>query len=170
MMKSISEIFVPDRWYKTTIEKPSNPSRNSDPVIEPVEDGFNLSILSNYDIKDDLLDCDEEFILTFTHKNNEIQLIEKTNYYPKQMVDCLINDVEMSGVEKEFNYVLKITNNKTKSTMYYDVNLARVEVKETSSKSDESINEHLEVIAALDDENPFITEFEDPIDIKENDK
>ena len=166
-MKSISEIYVPGDWYKTTIENPSYPSRNSDPIIEPVEDNFNLSIITNYDIRDDLLDCDEEFVVTLTHENNEIQLIEKTNCYPKQDVDCLINDVDFGGVEKDFSYVLKVIDHKTKSTMYFDVKLARVEIaekKEPQQIPDENINEHLEVIAKLDDDDTFETEFGDPVD------
>ena len=56
--------------------------------------------------------------------------------------------------------------------MYYDVKLARVEVekKEETVTEDKSLGEHLEVIAELDDENPFNTEFDIPEDYKKKEK
>ena len=53
--------------------------------------------------------------------------------------------------------------------MYYDVKLARVEMeknKNTEINSENSLDEHLEVIAKLDDDNPFDTEFDEPEEYK----
>ena len=57
--------------------------------------------------------------------------------------------------------------------MYYDVKLARVEmekVKASDFRDDGSLSEHLEVIAKLDDDNPFDTDFDEPAEKEEKEK
>lgn len=81
----------------------------------------------------------------------------------------IVNDeVEAGG--KEFTYLLKVIDHATNSIMYYDVNLARVEIAKAKEivTDDGSLSEHLEVITKLDDEddNPFNTEFDIPEDYK----
>ena len=66
---------------------------------------------------------------------------------------------------KEHEYELKVLDHETKSTMYYETKLVRVEVEKDEEKTTnvEPLEEHMEVIAELDDEdeNPFQIEFEE---------
>ena len=57
-----------------------------------------------------------------------------------------------------------MVDKETRSTMYYDVKLARVEIEKKEDSG--PLGEHLEVIGKLydEDENPFGTEFDDPAD------
>ena len=113
------------------------------------------------------MDCDEKLVLFFVHENNEIYLTEETSLKPRQLVDDNKETANASGSIKEKTYFLKIVDNDTKSVMYYDAKLARVEMQKVSeNQTTESapISEDLEVIAAYDEdeENPFNTDFEDP--------
>lgn len=167
-MTSYNEAFVPTSWQKTTIIGPSNPIRTSWPEVEIIDKNiFNLSIVTENKIEDDLVDCDEKLVLFFVHENNEIYLTEETSLKPRQLVDDNKETANASGSIKEKTYFLKIVDNDTKSVMYYDAKLARVEMQKVSeNQTTESapISEDLEVIAAYDEdeENPFNTDFEDP--------
>jgi len=134
---------------------------------------FDLSIITYSNVEDDLLDCDEKLSLFFVSGNNEIMLSEETSYSPKQLVDDQKENINESGTVKEKTYSLKVYDRDTKSTMYYDVKLARVEMeKEKASgfRDDGSLSEHLEVIAKLDDDNPFDTDFDEPVEKEEKEK
>ena len=130
------------------------------------ENLFNLSIETNTEGDEDNQYLKEKFCLFFTHENNEMVLVEDTCYGTKESFDIQNEKVVEGGLVKERTYMLKVVDKETKSTMYYDVKLARVEIE----KDNDSLSEHLEVIAKLDDENPFDTEFDDPEDLKKIDK
>lgn len=103
-----------------------------------------------------------QLILNFIYGNNEISLVQESDCIKRKSI---VNDeVEADG--KEFTYLLKVIDHATNSIMYYNVNLARVEIAKTEEivTDDDLLSEHLEVIAELDDEddNPFETEFGDP--------
>lgn len=158
-MKSYSELFVPTSWNKTSTENPANPIRSAWPEVKEIdEDIFNLSILVKKDIKEDLTDGGGSLLLTFTHNNNEIMLFEETEHLSKQNTN---NDGNVS----EFKYLLKVFDHDTNSIMYYETKLMRVEIAKCDDERD-NLSEHLEVIAVLDDENPFDTDFEIPEDYK----
>ena len=110
------------------------------------------------DIKEDLTDGGGSLLLTFTHNNNEIMLFEETEHLSKQNTN---NDGNVS----EFKYLLKVFDHDTNSIMYYETKLMRVEIAKCDDERD-NLSEHLEVIAVLDDENPFDTDFEIPEDYK----
>lgn len=173
-MKSINEIFVPSSWVRTTKEVSSNPIRASWPDVANLDSNiFDLSIITYSNVEDDLLDCDEKLSLFFVSGNNEIMLSEETSYSPKQLVDDQKENINESGTVKEKTYSLKVYDRDTKSTMYYDVKLARVEmekVKASGFRDDGSLSEHLEVIAKLDDDNPFDTDFDEPVEKEEKEK
>ena len=127
----------------------------------------------NNDINDDLLDCDENIVINYSYKNNEITFIEEVRQIPNQLVDDDKENIVEDNASKEFSYLLKVVDHKTKATMYYDVKLARVEIAKSEEKpitGNDVINEKLEVIAALDEDNPFSTEFETPKDLIKNEK
>jgi hypothetical protein len=136
------------------------------------ENIFNLSIVTYNKIEDDLLDCDETLTLFFARQSNDITLIEETSYKPRQLVDDQKENINESGTVKEKTYLLKVFDRETRSTMFYDVKLARVELeKDVPVAGDGSLSEHLEVIAKLDDDdNPFDTDFDDPVDSKKKDR
>lgn len=167
-MTSYKETFVPTSWERTTLIAPSNPTRSSWPEVENVEQNiFNLSIVTENKIDDDLVDCNERLVLFFVHDNNEMYLTEETTLTPRQLVDDKPKNANTSGSIREKTYMLKVVDNDTKSIMYYDVKLARVEMLKLSEEpatEETSISEDLEVIAVYDEdeENPFDTEFEDP--------
>ena len=165
-MKSYCEIYVPDGWAKTTKETPDYLARSSWPQVEKINDNaFDLTILTNVKEEDDPSNNKEQLILNFTHKNNEISLVEETGVIKRSSI--LDNEIEKGG--QEFTYLLKVIDHNTNTTMYYDVKLARVEMeknKNTEINSENSLDEHLEVIAKLDDDNPFDTEFDEPEEYK----
>lgn len=166
-MASFNEIYIPTGWVKKKELIPDNPIRSSTPEIELYEDNvFDLWITADNKIEDDLLNCDEKLVLGFTHENNEIILSEETKYTPKQLVDDEKENINESGTVKERTYLLIVKDKDTKSTMYYDIKLARVELEkktENNNEENNSLSEDLEVIAVYDEdeENPFDTEFED---------
>ena len=103
-----------------------------------------------------------QLILNFIYGNNEISLVQESDCIKRKSI---VNDeVEADG--KEFTYLLKVIDHATNSIMYYDVNLARVEIAKTEEivTDDDLLSEHLEGIAELDeeDDNPFEKEFGDP--------
>ena len=171
-MTPYNEIYIPNGWNKTSNLVPNNPARSSWPEVSNVtENIFNLSIVTYNKIEDDLLDCDETLALFFAYQNDDITLIEKTSYKPRQLVDDQKENINESGTVKEKTYLLKVFDRDTKSAMFYDVKLARVELeKNVPVACDDSLSEHLEVIAKLDnDDNPFNTDFDDPVDSEKKD-
>ena len=119
-----------------------------------------MTILTNTKIDDDPISKKEQFILNFSHKNNEISLVEEAGLIKRASI--LDDQIEKGG--KEFTYLLKVIDHNTNTTMYYDVKLARVEMEKSEGEMEEKENklgEHLEVIAAYDEENPFDIDFED---------
>ena len=172
-MKSINEIFVPSGWVRTTKEVSSNPIRASWPDVANLDSNiFDLSIITHSNVEDELLDCDEKLSLFFVSGNNEVMLSEETSYSPRQLVDDQKENINESGTIKEKIYSLKVYDRDTKSTMFYDVKLARVEMEKEvlGFKDDGSLSEHLEVIAKLDDDNPFDTDFDEPVEKEEKEK
>ena len=173
-MTPYNEIYVPTGWNKTSKIIPYNPARSVWPEVSNIKDNiFDLSIITYNKIEDDLMDCDEQLTLFFVHGNNEIVLREDTSYTPRQLVDDQKENINESGTIKEKTYLLTVVDKETKATMYYDVKLARVEMEkseEVKIENTDSLSEHLEVIAKLDDDNPFDTDFDEPIDKEEKDK
>ena len=168
-MTSYNEVYIPTGWAKKTEIVPNNPIRSTTPEVELYDDNvFDLWITTDNKIEDDLLNCDEKLILCFTHENNEIVLTEEISYSPKERADDKKENIDNSGKIKERTYLLIVKDNDTKSTMYYDVKLARVELEKKAKNTNEdsnSLSEDLEVIAVYDedDENPFDIEFEDSV-------
>ena len=167
-MKSYCEVYVPSGWVKTVKETPQYLARSSWPQVEKINDNvFDLTVLTNVKEDDDPSNIKEQFILNCTHKNNEISLVEETGLMKRSSI--VDDEVEKSG--QEFTYLLKVIDHNTNTTMYYDVKLARVEMEKNEINevsNDDSLSEHLEVIAKLDDENPFDTEFDEPSDVKKD--
>ena len=168
-MTPFNEIYVPNGWNKTSKIVPYNPLRSSWPEVSNTKENiFDLSIVTYSKLEDDLIDCDENLTLFFVHQSNEIMLIEETSCKPRQLVNDQKENIGESGTVKEKTYSLKVYDRETKSTMFYDVKLARVELEKditSGVEENDSLSEHLEVIAKLDDDNPFDTEFEDsPLD------
>ena len=162
-MKCINEVFVPTGWNVTTEETAQNLSRPSWPLVTITEENiFDLSVLVNTKNDEEPNNEKQQLILNFIYGNNEISLVQESDCIKRKSI---VNDeVEADG--KEFTYLLKVIDHATNSIMYYDVNLARVEIAKTEEivTDDDLLSEHLEVIAELDDEddNPFETEFGDP--------
>ena len=162
-MKCINEVFVPTGWNVTTEETAQNLSRPSWPLVTTTEENiFDLSVLVNTKNDEEPNNEKHQLILNFIYGNNEISLVQESDCIKRKSI---VNDeVEAGG--KEFTYLLKVIDHATNSIMYYDVNLARVEIAKTEEivTDDDLLSEHLEVIAELDDEddNPFETEFGDP--------
>ena len=162
-MKCTKDVFVPTGWIVTTEETAQNLSRSSWPLITTTEENiFDLTILTNTKNDEDPINEKHQLILNFIYGNNEISLVQESGLMKRKSI---VNDeVEAGG--KEFTYLLKVIDHATNSIMYYDVNLARVEVAKNEKvvTDDDSLSEHLEVIAKLDDEddNPFNTEFDNP--------
>ena len=162
-MKCINEVFVPTGWNVTTEETAQNLSRPSWPLVTTTEENiFDLSVLVNTKNDEEPNSEKHQLILNFIYGNNEISLVQESDCIKRKSI---VNDeVEADG--KEFTYLLKVIDHATNSIMYYDVNLARVEIAKTEEivTDDDLLSEHLEVIAELDDEddNPFETEFGDP--------
>ena len=105
--------------------------------------------------------------MNYTHKNNEISLVEETGLMKRSSI--LDDENEKGG--QEFTYLLKVIDHNTNTTMYYDVKLARVELEKNGNvdiNNEDSLCQHLEVIAKLDDENPFDAEFDEPEDYKKD--
>ena len=170
-----SEVFVPTSWTKTTTIVPNNPDRESWPeVININKNVFDLSVMVNNEIEEDLLDCDENIIINYNYMNNEIFFIEKMRQSPRQLVDDEKENIVEDSNCREFTYLLQVIDHEAKATMYYDVKLARVEIAKDEEKKPISnsgvVNEDLEVIADLDEDNPFITEFDTPKDLIKNEK
>ena len=162
-MKCFNEVFVPSGWIITTNEAPQNLSSTAWPQVqETCENVFDLTILTNTKNDEEPNSEKHQLILNFIYGNNEISLVQESDCIKRKSI---VNDeVEADG--KEFTYLLKVIDHATNSIMYYDVNLARVEIAKTEEivTDDDLLSEHLEVIAELDDEdhNPFETEFGDP--------
>ena len=162
-MKCINEVFVPTGWNVTTEETAQNLSRPAWPLVTTTEENiFDLSVLVNTKNDEEPNNEKHQLILNFIYGNNEISLVQESDCIKRKSI---VNDeVEADG--KEFTYLLKVIDHATNSIMYYDVNLARVEIAKTEEivTDDDLLSEHLEVIAELDDEddNPFETEFGDP--------
>ena len=162
-MKCINEVFVPTGWNVTTEETAQNLSRPAWPLVTTTEENiFDLSVLVNTKNDEEPNSEKHQLILNFIYGNNEISLVQESDCIKRKSI---VNDeVEADG--KEFTYLLKVIDHATNSIMYYDVNLARVEIAKTEEivTDDDLLSEHLEVIAELDDEddNPFETEFGDP--------
>lgn len=167
-MKSYCEVYVPSCWVKTLKETPQYLSRSSWPQVEKINDNvFDLTILTIVKEDDDPSNKKEQFILNYTHKNNEISLVEETGLMKRSSI--LDDENEKGG--QEFTYLLKVIDHNTNTTMYYDVKLARVELEKNGNvdiNNEDSLCQHLEVIAKLDDENPFDTEFDEPEDYKKD--
>ncbi len=173
-MTPYNEIYVPNGWNKTSIIAPYNPARFAWPEVSNTKENiFDLSIVTFSKIEDDLMDCDEKLTLFFVHQDNEIMLIEETSYKPTKLVDDQKENTNEGGTIKEKTYLLKVYDRETKSAMFYDVKLARVELEKELKigvEEENPLSEHLEVIAKLDDDNPFGTEFEDsPLEYSKND-
>ena len=162
-MKCINEVFVPTGWNVTTEETAQNLSRPSWPLVTTTEENiFDLSVLVSTKNDEEPNNEKHQLVLNFIYGNNEISLVQESDCIKRKSI---VNDeVEADG--KEFTYLLKVIDHATNSIMYYDVNLARVEIAKTEEivTDDDLLSEHLEVIAELDDEddNPFETEFGDP--------
>lgn len=170
-MKCINEVFVPTGWNVTTEESAQNLSRPSWPLVTTTEENiFDLTVLVNTKNDEEPNNEKRQLILNFTYGNNEISLVQESDCIKRKSI--IDDEAESSG--KEFTYLLKVIDHTTNSIMYYDVKLARVEVekKEEIAVEDNSLSEHLEVIAKLDDEddNPFNTEFDIPEDYKKKEK
>ena len=173
-MTPYNDIYVPNGWNKTSKIVPYNPARSSWPEVSNTNENiFDLSIVTLSKIEDGLMDCDEKLTLFFVHQDNEIMLIEETSYKPTQLVDDQKENINEGGTIKEKTYLLKVYDRETKSTMFYDVKLARVELEKDMKidvEEENQLSERLEVIAKLDDDNPFDTEFEDsPLEYSKND-
>ena len=162
-MKCINEVFVPTGWNVTTEGAAQNLSRPSWPLVTTTEENiFDLSVLVSTKNDEEPNSEKHQLVLNFIYGNNEISLVQESDCIKRKSI---VNDeVEADG--KEFTYLLKVIDHATNSIMYYDVNLARVEIAKTEEivTDDDLLSEHLEVIAELDDEddNPFETEFGDP--------
>ena len=162
-MKCINEVFVPTGWNVTTEETAQNLFRPSWPLVTTTEENiFDLSVLVSTKNDEEPNNEKHQLVLNFIYGNNEISLVQESDCIK---IKSIVNDeVEADG--KEFTYLLKVIDHATNSIMYYDVNLARVEIAKTEEivTDDDLLSEHLEVIAELDDEddNPFETEFGDP--------
>ena len=162
-MKCINEVFVPTGWNVTTEETAQNLSCPSWPLVTTTEENiFDLSVLVSTKNDEEPNNEKHQLVLNFIYGNNEISLVQESDCIKRKSI---VNDeVEADG--KEFTYLLKVIDHATNSIMYYDVNLARVEIAKTEEivTDDDLLSEHLEVIAELDDEddNPFETEFGDP--------
>ena len=126
--------------------------------------------MTNTKNDEDPINDKHQFILNFIYGNNEISLVQESGLLKRKAI--VDDEVETGG--KEFTYLLKVIDHATNSTMYYDVKLARVEIekKEETVVDDYPLSEHLEVITVYDEEedNPFKTDFDDPIDDVENEK
>ena len=159
-MRNYSEVYVPNGWIKTTEEIPDNPARSSWPEIEGVESNvFDLTIVVNEKANIDPMKIKEQLILNYTYGNNEVSLVQETGLVKRKSI---VNDeLDLGG--REYSYLLKVVNHETNATMYYDVKLARVEMekKEEIESDDDSLAEHIEVIAPLDEDedDPFDTDF-----------
>ena len=170
-MKCINEVFVPTGWNVTTEETAQNLSRPSWPLVTTTEENiFDLSVLVSTKNDEEPNNEKHQLVLNFIYGNNEISLVQESDCIKRKSI--IDDEVEASG--KEFTYLLKVIDHTTNSIMYYDVKLARVEVekKKEIAVEDNSLSEHLEVIAKLDDEddNPFNTEFDIPEDYKKKEK
>ena len=168
-MKCINEVFVPTGWNVTTEETAQNLSRPSWPLVTTTEENiFDLSVLVSTKNDEEPNNEKHQLVLNFIYGNNEISLVQESNCIKRESI--VDDEVETGG--KEFTYLLKVIDHTTNSVMYYDVKLARVEVekKEETVTEDKSLGERLEVIAELDDENPFNTEFDIPEDYKKKEK
>ena len=118
-----------------------------------------LSIETQIDMDDDPVKVTENTVLNCKIGDNEIVLGQhveraKTN--------------EIISKEKrvnEFTYDFMVIDHKVHSTMFYKVELARVEINQDKDKDNNvCLGERLEVIAKLDedDDNPFETTFDEP--------
>ena len=168
-MKCINEVFVPTGWNVTTEETAQNLSRPSWPLVTTTEENiFDLSVLVSTKNDEEPNNEKHQLILNFIYGNNEISLVQESNCIKRESI--VDDEVETGG--KEFTYLFKVIDHTTNSVMYYDVKLARVEVekKEEIVTEDKSLGKHLEVIAELDDENPFNTEFDIPEDYKKKEE
>ena len=168
-MKCINEVFVPTGWNVTTEETAQNLSRPSWPLVTTTEENiFDLSVLVSTKNDEEPNNEKHQLVLNFIYGNNEISLVQESNCIKRESI--VDDEVETGG--KEFTYLFKVIDHTTNSVMYYDVKLARVEVekKEETVTEDKSLGERLEVIAELDDENPFNTEFDIPEDYKKKEE
>ena len=168
-MKCINEVFVPTGWNVTTEETAQNLSRPSWPLVTTTEENiFDLSVLVNTKNDEEPNNEKHQLVLNFIYGNNEISLVQESDCIKRESI--VDDEVETGG--KEYTYLLKVIDHTTNSVMYYDVKLARVEVekKEETVTEDKSLGERLEVIAELDDENPFNTEFDIPEDYKKKEE
>ena len=168
-MKCINEVFVPTGWNVTTEETAQNLSRPSWPLVTTTEENiFDLSVLVSTKNDEEPNNEKHQLVLNFIYGNNEISLVQESDCIKRESI--VDDEVETGG--KEFTYLFKVIDHTTNSVMYYDVKLARVEVekKEETVTEDKSLGERLEVIAELDDENPFNTEFDIPEDYKKKEE
>lgn len=160
-----SERYLPNGWTRTVEEISSNLERLSWPVVEEINDNiFGLAVDIETNLDDEPTKSWEDVLLSFKYENNEIYLTQHKSYFYKDKNDGLkIFNENNNG--KEFVYKLKVVDNSTGSIMYYKFNLERVEVGQRIVKEvkKDLFDEHLEVIARLDDDedNPFDTKFED---------
>lgn len=158
-MKSINEKYIPTDWLKETKLVPSNPIRSSFPKIESIDYNlFNLIIESDFKFGDGADSGSEDLTLSFIKDNNEIFFTQNSKLFKR-------NNDEQGG--KEFLYGLKVIDHNAQAIMYYKIELQRVEIakkEEANVVEDEPLEEHLEVIAQLDEDDVFKTEFGDPVD------